>query len=1058
MTTKTTTIPDILLPPDAAEPTHGPQDEFVMPCGISQKRFWVLDQLVAGNSALNIPLALELKGPLNVEALYNAIHMLIGRHETLRTSFAWVDDEVKQVIAPQVRFHFQQKDLESVPAELKEACLLSEMEAEAVRPLSLTTAPIFRARLLHLAEEHHALLLTFHHIICDGWSNGLLVRDLGVFYDAVVNHERESLPALSIQYADYIMWQREWLQGPDFRAQLAWWERQWRGNLRALDFPTDHPRKTGRSFPSTIESLLLSENMTVRLKQKCQELGVTIFMIFFAAYVVMLHRYSGQSRFMVGTTAANRTRPELENVVGQFANPMLLPCDLSDSPTFRELLARVHQLSLEAVSRQEVPFESIIEKLESDAGGRQKPVIQAHFLFQKAFMQPGHYGGLDLRPLRSVSPGTTFELMFGIVERGEGIRLQMEYNVALFEKRTIVRMLRHFRVLLENAVESLDTLVSEMPLLTEEERALAWSSAPMKVEGATTVNAVTVIEAMRAQTLTYFREAEIPQAAPVEAPPGCVLVVLDQNLRLRPFGVPGDVYLGGLSPETAGDRSLVTGPVDCPWPVPLLRTGFLGRMRDDGKVELLGEADHFVYVGGFRVNALQVTSLLARHPDVTEAAAAVVASPQGEEQLVAYILPRAGARPTEHALRELLRGKVSDQSMPAQFLLVSSLPKDVSGEVVPELLPSPGPESGPTANEKVPLEAILYQQLIDIWSDLLKISNIKASDNFFTLGGTSFLALRMMLEVEKLSGRKLPLSLLLTGATIENLARHLVESSGDATRPLIAVQPHGSRQPLFFLHGDWAGGGFYTSRMAECLGPDQPFYALPPYRSGRHDVLTMEEMAAFHVRAIRELAPHGPYLLGGYCIGASVAREMARQLMAEGETITQLVLIDPPLWNAPWFRLVWPWVNSIGDLLKWDLQRKIFYFDSYCVSFSRWLRRPAKAKLVPLLRRLGIKIPQSATPLVEGPVREAGETEILHSMDYAVYFLAYRLYQAQPWREPATVYFPESISPARLAEVRRMSAEAPVPFTVELLPGDHHTCITKYTHELAEKLQNALGG
>jgi surfactin synthase thioesterase subunit/acyl carrier protein len=1051
LTTKTTSIPEILL---AAATEPAAEEEFVMPCGISQQRFWVVDQLVAGNSALNIPLALELRGPLDVEALHKALHSVIARHESLRTKFAWIDDEVKQIISPQVRFHFHQKDLTTVAEDLREECLQQEMVAEAVRPLDLAKAPIFRAKLLHLDVEHHALLLTLHHIICDGWSNGVIVRELGLYYDAILKAEPAKVPELPIQYADYIMWQRDWLKGREFREQMAYWEKSLHGNLAALDFPADNPRRVGRMFPSTIESLLVSPILTAEIKRKCQELGVTIFMVFFAAYVVLLHRYSGQSRFIVSTTAANRTRPELENIVGQFANPMLLACDLTDNPSFRELLQRVHRQMLDAVSRQEVPFESLIGKLEEDTG--EKPIIQAHFLFQKAFMQPGRYGGLELKPLRSASPGTTFELMFGIVERAEGPRLQMEYNTALFEKVTIERMLQHFRVLLEGAMESLDIPVNEMPLLTEEERALAWSSAPIKVDGATTSNAQAVIEHLRGQVEDYFEKAEWPKAAPVDVPPGALLVVLDQNLRLLPFGVPGDVYLGGLTPASYGGRSLVTGPVDCPWPVPLLRTGFLGRTRDDGKVELMGEAEDFVRIGGFRTNLLQIKALLARHPDVHEVTAAMIHQPNGVDQLIAYIVPKAGASPAEKDLRELLQRKVDDHAQPVQFVMLSALPKDAKGNVVAELLPQPTPPKM-ASNDKMPLDAILYQQLIDIWTDILKIPNVTVEDNFFALGGNSLLALRMMLQVEKLCGRSLPLSLLLTGATIANLARQIVEAAAESNVPLISVQSQGTRTPIFFLHGDWAGGGFYSNRLSELLGDDQPFYVLPPFRSGKPEMMSLEEMAAYHVEAMQGHTPHGPYVIGGYCVGATLAGEMARQLAEKGEKVTHLLLIDPPLWGTPWFRLAWPCVDRLGDVLRWDLQRKIYYFDRYCVSFSRWLKGSPRAKLNTVFRRLGINLPEAPNPLGGSAPQDSGDLEILNSMDYAVYIMAYRLYAPQPWQVPTTLFFPGSTPDLRVNEVRRKSEHAPVRFGVAVLPGDHHTCITKHTPALVDAIHKALG-
>jgi surfactin synthase thioesterase subunit len=299
---------------------------------------------------------------------------------------------------------------------------------------------------------------------------------------------------------------------------------------------------------------------------------------------------------------------------------------------------------------------------------------------------------------------------------------------------------------------------------------------------------------------------------------------------------------------------------------------------------------------------------------------------------------------------------------------------------------------------------------------------------------------------------------LLTGATIANLARFIIEANNESATPLVTVQSKGDRPPLFFLHGDWAGGGFYCGRLSQQLGEDQPFYALPPYRSGKQSVLTLEEMAAYHIAAMREHTAHGPYLLGGYCIGATVAMEIARQLVEKGETVTHLLLIDPPQWVVPWLRWFWPFVDKVGEILKWDLQKKIYYFDLYGVSFARWLRKPPRDKVTTLCRRLGLAIPVGSSPISAGG--EAGERdgEILTSLDYAVYFLAYRLYKLRPLSVPATLYFPEETPPTRLSWVKRASERAAVEFTVEMVPGNHHACITKYSSVLVDKMKKTLDG
>ena len=447
-------------------------DVFVMPCSISQQRYWLLEQLSPGNTALNIPLAVQLSGPLDITVLERALNAIVLRHEVLRTSFALIDGAPKQVIKPDVVLKLGQIDLRDVLPEKRQVRIEQEMIAEAVRPLSLTEAPIFRTTLLRLTPEENVLMLTIHHIVGDGWSNGLLVREVGLFYHAILKGKPVDLPPLSVHYADYALWQEEWLKTPQFKKQLKYWEETLAGEPPVLDMPTDYPREIGlTSYTAFIESLLLSQQLGDNIKRLCIDLDVTLFMVLFATYVTLLHRYTGQTEFMIGTTAANRNRSELEHLIGLFANPLILRPAITEDMSFRELAVTLRDHSLNGFAHQEVPFEIVLEQLQERKSVARKPVIQTHFLYQKAFMEPATYGDLTIRPLRSVSPGSTFELTYGIVERAEGIRLQMEYHTALYKKSTVRRLLRHFESLLEAAVENPDTPIGEMAMLTEEERA-----------------------------------------------------------------------------------------------------------------------------------------------------------------------------------------------------------------------------------------------------------------------------------------------------------------------------------------------------------------------------------------------------------------------------------------------------------------------------------------------------------------------------------------------------------------------------------------------------------
>jgi pimeloyl-ACP methyl ester carboxylesterase/acyl carrier protein len=1052
---KTTPLPDI-GPLPAAAPCDASED-FVMPASIDQQRFWVLEQLAPGNAALNVPVAVEIKGPIDLDVLHEAFNAVIQRQESLRTSFQWVEGEVKQVISSDVRFYFQHKNLSSVPKDQRAERLFQEMTAEAQRPLALDKAPIFRARILRFDAEDHVLLITLHHIIADGWSTGVLLREIGISYEAILEGKKPILPELTVQYADYSLWQLDWLKSPDYQNQFAYWKKHLAGPLPRIDLPTDRPRRKDRRAPGFIENYLLPIPLTDRVKRMSQDLDVTTYMVLFSTFCTLLHRYTGQDHFILGSTVANRPRPELENLIGQFSNPMMLRADLSNEPTFRELVHRARDLTLGAMSHPEVPFKLVLEHLESGSVGRQKPGIQAIFLFQKDFMQPATFGKMTVRPLRWVSPGVIPDFALIVVERDEGICLHMEHNTNLFDIGTVRRFLRHFEVLLGSVIENPDTPIGELTLLTDAERAKLWPGLPARDTPAEStlpdIDPDTFLRSVQALVDEHLEKTPELRGVVVPPPPGGVLVVLDEQARLVPAGVLGELHLGGFAPEKVGRDSIVSGPHDSPVPIPLLRTGYFARAREDGTIEVQGLKSDLAPVNGFRVSLRQIRALLLRHPDVSDAIAVISPQLSEENQLVCYVVAKPGTTPAEKDLRATLEGRIHDLSLPAHILIVPSLNRDAQADALAKYLPKTAAAPKSSDDERIPLEAILYQQLIEIWCEILKIPTLTIEDNFFALGGTSLQAFNMMMKLEKLCGRSLPLSLLFSGATIANLAHYITEANNDAATPLYTVQGKGTKPPVFFLHGDWAGGGFYCSRVARPLGEEQPFYALPPFRPEGEKVLTMAEMAAAHIKVIQEHTPHGPYILGGYCIGAIVALEVARQLLEKGEKVAHLLLIDPPPCVA-WLTWIWPLVDKVGDFLKWDLQKKIHVFDLYAVSFARWLYKSPASKLVSLFRRLGLVKPSPPSPITGQRVVGQGDEDILKSLDYAIYFLAYRIYRPKSLPISSTVFFPEETGPLGIKWRKRDGRTAEC--TIARMPGDHQTCITKFPYALGEKIKEAI--
>jgi hypothetical protein len=1017
----------------AAAPTV--LDEFfAMPASVSQKRFWLLEQMTPGNTALDIPIALELAGPLDVDLLERALQAIVDRHEILRTRFELIDGEPRQVIAPHAPLTLHRAAADADSEANRSERIRRAMDREAEKPVDFNRAPLLRAALLELAPDDHVLMITAHHIVSDGWSNGVIVRELAAFYDALRLDEEPKLAPLAIQYADYVVWQEEWLKTDEFGQQLDYWRGQLAGELPVLDFPTDFPRQTAQPTGAILESRLLPASLTDALKRLCQEEGVTIFMVFLAAYVALLHRYTGQKRVLVGTTAANRNRPELEPLVGLFANLLVVPGETSGTMTFRDLLARQRDQALGAFAHHEAPFELVLQELQQ-AGTARVP-MQTHFLFQRAFMQPATCGELTIRPLHSVSPGSTFELTFGIVERAEGIRLQMEYRTSLYRRETVGRLLLHFQQLLESLAGHLDTPVDEIPLFADDEREEIEARVAVGLSGATGMNQDMLWAELDRQIDAHLLRGE-ETFVRAHVPPGVVLVALDAQGHPLPLGIPGELYLAAPG-------------LDSPQATP-----FFGRNVEDGGVELWGRASDIVRLQGFRFNVRAVELALRAQPDVADTATALQPTASGANRLVAQVVLKPGATITGEAWRAALKEKLSDMLVPATIQIVPELRRDSRGCLLVESEPEPSLATKAEPSRDVPLHALVRQQLMEIWQRLLRADGLTIDSNFFESGGNSFLALRMMVEAGNLAGRQLPLALLLRGATIRDLARAILDRANEGGQEVIPVQPKGTRPPLFFLHGDWIGGGFYCHRLARDLGDDQPFYALPPYHMHAEKIVTMREMAAQHCAALRRERPHGPYLIGGYCIGATVAIEVARQLVAEGETVERLFLVDPPLWGGVALRGLWPWVDRVGARRGWNLEKKIAFFDRTAVAFTRWWRKPFAAKLGTVLHRFGVEGAVSETVSTDTVAEDVFGAEILDGLDFSTYFMTYRLYRFAPLAVPATLLFPVATPLARLVDAVRRSRLDPARAVIETVPGNHTTCITQHTAELARKMNSA---
>lgn len=440
------------------------------PLSFAQQRLWFLDQLQPGSPFYNVPKAVRLKGALDVEALHGALEALVARQESLRTTFATIGASPVQVIAPTLVLPLPVTDLSALPKSEHDEEAVRLAAEEALRPFDLARGPLVRTTLVRLGQEDHVLLLTMHHIISDGWSVGVLFRELGTLYEAFSQNKLSPLRELPIQYADYAVWQREWMQGEVLDEQLRYWRERLGGELPVLELPTDRPRPAVQSFRGTFRHVALPKELSARLKEFSQREGATLFMTLLAAFQTLLARYTGQDDIIVGSPIANRTRIETEELIGFFVNTLVMRGDLSGDPTFRQLLERVKEVALGAYAHQDLPFEMVVEELQPERGLSHNPLFQVMFALQNARGGALEIPGLTVSSVPAKRVTSKFDLALFMWEEEGALNTTIEYSTDLFDEATIERMLGHFRVLLEGIVADPEQPLSKLPLLAEAER------------------------------------------------------------------------------------------------------------------------------------------------------------------------------------------------------------------------------------------------------------------------------------------------------------------------------------------------------------------------------------------------------------------------------------------------------------------------------------------------------------------------------------------------------------------------------------------------------------
>ena len=440
------------------------------PLSFAQHRFWFLDQLQPGNSAYNVTNAYRLTGTLNVAALESALNEIRRRHEVLRANFDSVNGQPVQIIAPFTPITLPVVDLTNLREDQRESACQRSISSQSRLPFNLKSDRLMRVDLLRLGDTEHVLVLVLHHTVCDGWSTNVLKRELATLYEAFLRGEPSPLPELPIQYVDYACWQRDRLQGDVLAKHLSYWKKQLGGHLSLLDLPTDRDRPSMQSFNGAYCTRDLPKKLAESLTAIGQRHHASLFMTMLAAFKVLLHRYSGQDDILVGTPIAGRTRMETEGLIGLFLNTLPLRADLSGNPSFEELLKRVRDVTLDALTHQDLPFEKLVEELQPERSLSHTPLFRVMlnmFMMAEPEIQ---LPGLKIEKVRELEAESKFDLTLYVWKEGDGLRLVLVFNTDLFDPARMKEMLEQFKSLLEQVSESPERPIDSYSLVTKRAR------------------------------------------------------------------------------------------------------------------------------------------------------------------------------------------------------------------------------------------------------------------------------------------------------------------------------------------------------------------------------------------------------------------------------------------------------------------------------------------------------------------------------------------------------------------------------------------------------------
>jgi amino acid adenylation domain-containing protein len=624
------------------EATGVPDEAYLFPLSYAQQRLWFLDRVAPGNPFYNIPIAIPISTVLDVRSLERALNAVVARHEALRTTFKVVDGEPSQVVHSALEIPVSVTNLTRLPPAQREHRTIELATEEARRPFDLESGPLVRCSVLTRGLLDYVLLLSMHHIISDGWSMGILATELTAFYQSFYFGYPCRLPDLPIQYPDFSAWQREWLTGETLESLLQYWRKQLDG-LPVLDMPIDQPRPPVLTYRGAFHSVGLSPALSASVRRFASISGATPFMVLLAAFAAVLLRFSGQDRVAIGTAVANRNRAELEGLIGFFVNSLVLHTDLSADPAFREIVARIRELSLGAYAHQDLPFEKLVQEVNPPRDPSRNPLFQVTFQLVNTPTLPAAAETAEASAIQVQRGSAIFDIAFTLLDTPGAFRGIMEYSTDLFEAGTIERLDRHFQDLLDAALRSPEIPLSRLPLTaaTEREELVRLSGGP----------ALRLPDLPFVHHLFEAQAARTPEALAVQSATA-QLRYSDLSSRarrlatlLRSLGVKRETRVGILMDRSAEMVTALLGtlaaggayvPLDTGYPADRLR--FM--VRDSGAHIILTESGHQEFARSLADDNAVLVPLdgdpILTSPELTEA---VDLSPQN----LAYILYTSGS-------------------------------------------------------------------------------------------------------------------------------------------------------------------------------------------------------------------------------------------------------------------------------------------------------------------------------------------------------------------------------------------------------------------------------